>query len=71
MLRLIINNDDTLKRQKLSKDYQMVIQRIVGLTSGNRSIGEWKALLLIFRWITKDLENKVTSMSTQKLRIIK
>ena len=71
MLRLVSNNKRAPRTHEFSKGYQGVLRRIVGLTSGKRSRGEWEALLLIFRWVTKDLENKVASMSEKpKLRAV-
>lgn len=73
MLRLVTDHEPAPKPTKFSKNYRKVVRRIVGLTSGERSRGEWEALLLIFRWVTKDLENKIASMSKseQTLRVAK
>ena len=70
MLRLVADNERGPKAPEFSENYQKVLRRIVGLTSGKRSRGEWDALLLIFRWVTKDLENKIASMSEPKLRVV-
>ena len=71
MLRLVAKNEPAPKAPEFSENYQKVLRRIVGLTSGKRSRGEWEALLLIFRWVTKDLESKIASMSEEpKLRVV-
>tara|TARA_Y100000310_G_C20038821_1_gene515220 strand:- start:106 stop:342 length:237 start_codon:yes stop_codon:yes gene_type:complete len=72
MLRLVAENESVPRTPEFSKGWMEGLRRIVGLTSGERSRGEWEALLMIFRWVTKDLEVKVASFNPKgrKLRIV-
>ena len=71
MLKLIKNNESA-SQPKFSNGYQDVMRRIVGLTSGERSRGEWEALLLVFRWVVKDLESKISSLpKKQTFRVVR
>lgn len=68
MLRLVSSNEPPVK---LSNSFKEVMSRVIGITSEDRSVGEWQALLAIFRWITKDLENKVADAAIRQLKIVK
>jgi hypothetical protein len=59
MLKLVADNDRIPRSPEFAKGFSEGLRRVAGVTSGERSIDEWKALLMIFRWTTEAIENKV------------
>jgi hypothetical protein len=58
--------DRSPRTHEFSKGFHEGLRRIAGISSGERSLDEWRALLTIFRWVTKGLERKVDSLEKKR-----
>ncbi len=70
MLKLVKNTEYAPRSPEFSKGFQEGLMRIAGITEGERSRGEWEALLLIMRWVVKDLDVKIKSLPKHQLHIV-
>lgn len=72
-MKLVSENDNPTRTPAFSRGFSEALKRVASITAPSdppKGLDEYKALLLVFKWVVSDLERKIEGLKNKKLSVV-